>query len=484
MPTRYNPFALVAGWWRRSLSAKLFILTIGMILLIEAVILAPSIAKQYRDALKARIDTAYLVSLALETPEFEMIDKETADELFATSNIAGVSLLRDGARYQILAPSMAAEEMEISRAIDLRGDDAMSLMREAWAVILSRGEGYLQVSGAPARNVSAAVDVVISERAVRRELQRYAVNILLLSLLISAATAVGVYWALNRIIVAPVKSLTRKMAAFERDPSARMRDDDLSGRVDEIGDAERGLTALQQRVRSQLAEQRRLAALGAGISKISHDLRNVLASAQLMSDRLARSDDPRVRKLSPRLISSLDRAIQLSNDTLRYGRLSPETLQKARFPVRPLIDDVFDDAAAIAVSFRNDTPDGLEVDADRTQLYRALFNLVRNAVDALTTEDGLAPPGRPAPTIAVSARRVGRDDIEIDVSDNGPGLPEHAVAHLFEPFRGSKKPGGSGLGVAIAYEILEAHGGKLALVKSDATGATFRLTAPVAARDR
>ncbi|MBY0422795.1 MAG: ATP-binding protein, partial [Parvularculaceae bacterium] len=86
-----------------------------------------------------------------------------------------------------------------------------------------------------------------------------------------------------------------------------------------------------------------------------------------------------------------------------------------------------------------------------------------------------APP--PLGSVSIRARNEsGR--IVIDVVDTGPGLPAQALERLFEPFQGSQKPGGSGLGVAIAYEILRAHGGTLVLTKTDKTGATFTLALP------
>jgi signal transduction histidine kinase len=239
---------------------------------------------------------------------------------------------------------------------------------------------------------------------------------------------------------------------------------------------------MERRLTTLLRERQRLAALGAGISKISHDLRNILASAQLMSDRLASSEDPRVRKLSPRLISSLDRAIALSRDTLSYARMEPTALKKERVLLRPLVDDIFDDAASMQVSLVNDVGDDVAINADPTQLYRALFNLVRNAVDAQTREDA-DEVETPTGEVRIDTRtdksaETGASRLAIIIADKGPGLPQKAIDHLFEPFKGSFKPGGSGLGAAIAYEIARAHGGDLRLVRNGAEGAAFELTLP------
>ena len=244
---------------------------------------------------------------------------------------------------------------------------------------------------------------------------------------------------------------------------------------------------MEQRTHDLLEERRRLAALGAGISKISHDLRNILASAQLMSDRVAKSDDPRVRRLSPRLISALDRAISLSRDTLSFAKMGPSHLKKETADIRKLVDDVFDATATMTVTQINETPEGVRAHIDPTHLYRAIFNIVRNAIDAMSPDQQKTSPEGDDRSWTMEAQKniitvtatVKNEALWIDIQDTGPGVPEQARAHLFEPFKGSLKPGGSGLGIAIAAEIARAHGGHLELAASNETGSTFRFTLPI-----
>jgi signal transduction histidine kinase len=116
---------------------------------------------------------------------------------------------------------------------------------------------------------------------------------------------------------------------------------------------------------------------------------------------------------------------------------------------------------------------GLTVDADPDQLYRVLLNLVRNACQALESRGN---NDRARDQIRVTGRREGAV-VVIEVSDTGPGVPDQARAHLFQPFKSSTRSGGSGLGLVIAGELVQAHGGEIRLV--DGTiGATFRLTIP------
>ena len=470
-----KPFA------RRSLSTKLLLLTIVFVLLAELLVMIPSIAKQRIEWFEARIEAAYLVSLALEGPREQMMDETVARQLFSTANILGVTINQDNMRMLILAPQIDPHGPPRMHRVDLGDRMPTTMVGEAWATLFSRGDELIQVTGSPRFAEEQVVDIIVSQQALREDLLVYARNILALSLFISVLTAALVFWSLNRMIVKPVKGLTQNIMDFQADPDHPKRILTPSGRRDEIGAAEKSLSAMERSIYELLKERRRLAALGAGISKISHDLRNILASAQLMSDRLAKSEDPRVRKLSPRLISALDRAITLSRDTLAFGRMEPSALNRTSISLRKLVDEVFDDTAAMGVHMENNAPENLTVKADRTQLYRSLFNLVGNAVEAMAPpsvnglDDGqeLVDAGR----ISIAARRNG-DTVEIDIADNGPGIPEHARAALFEPFKGSQKPGGSGLGLAISSEIITAHGGVLTLERSDASGACFRIVLP------
>lgn len=463
---------------RRSLSAKLLILTVIFVLVAEIIVLIPSVSDRRIDWLRDRLSSAYLVGLALDSPE-QMIDSETAEKLFVNANILGVTVDSDGARMPVMTTRLTTEQSRKTRFVNLDRDMPQRHMVAAWITMFSSGDHSLRVVGRPENARNVEVDMFVSQAALRRDLRIFARNVLGLSLIISSLTAAAIYAALSAMIVRPVKRVTHNMMKFEKDPEDVSNILSPSPRTDELGVAERSLASLERRLLTLLTERRRLAALGAGISKISHDLRNILASAQLMSDRLSKSDDPRVRKLSPRLIAALDRAIALSRDTLNYARMDPAALKTELVRLRDLVDDVFNDSQATGVRLKNDVPADMQISADPTQLYRALFNLVRNAVDALIPigEDG-EPSLREGAEVAVRARPLNGEAV-IEVIDNGPGLPQAAIDSLYEPFKGSLKPGGSGLGVAIALEIARAHHGGLTLSKSDATGAIFRLALPL-----
>jgi signal transduction histidine kinase len=369
----------------------------------------------------------------------------------------------------------------IDHDIDMRNVTAMSAIVDVFTTFFGRGRDVMRIIG-PAPRLGAAprsgdfLEIVMNEAPLRNAMLRFSVNILLLSLVISAVTAALVYLALHYLLVRPMRRVTANMTAFREDPENPDRIIVESGRRDEIGIAEHELAAMQQELASMLQQRNRLAALGLAVSKINHDLRNLLTSAQLFSDRLSSLPDPRVQRFAPKLMRALERAIDFCQSTLSYGRAQEAPPVRKLLALEPLVEEVRE-----TLGFGPDSPvrwitaieRGVMVDADHDQLFRILLNLARNAAQAL---DGRSERDAERDQIRISGRREGAV-VVIEVADTGPGFSPQARAHLFEAFQGSTRTGGTGLGLAIAAELVRAHGGEIRLV--DGTfGATIRITIP------
>ena len=338
--------------------------------------------------------------------------------------------------------------------------------------LLSGGARELHIV-APTRIKGAqSIGIVLGEAPLRKLLLVYAKRAVVAALFISGVTAALVFASLYFFLVRPMRRITRAMVEFRENPEDAGRILAASQGAGEIGLAERELAAMQRDLHDSLRQKTRLAALGAAVARIQHDLRNILANAQLASDRLAASEDPVVKRLTPSLVSSIDRAIALATNTLKFGRTQERLPQKEPVALRDLIDEVAQTVLGPSsrIVLDNRINAGLLADADREQLFRVILNLVRNAAEALEAREAGA-------VITVSGARAG-GSVQIDVADNGSGVPKAVLGKLFEPFASAGRGGGTGLGLAIARDLARGHGGELSLVATGPDGTVFRVILP------
>lgn len=454
------------------LSARLLVLTVAFVMLAEFLIYTPSIARFRLDWLHGRIAAARLASLALEaTPDY-MVSEEVKKTLLGHAAAHAIVIQRPGDIRRVLAGDMPPQA---NVRFDLRDMSMVGAISEAFMVLLGDGRRILHVVGESPRRDGVIVEVLLDEGPLRTEMVDFSWRILGLSLVISFITACLVYFSLQWMIVRPLRRLTSNMMAFRDAPEDSRSLIEATARNDEIGIAQRGLADMEQAMRASLRQKERLAALGVAVAKISHDLRGILSTAQLVSDRLGDSQDPNVRRLAPTVIASIDRAIALCSQTLDYAREELPAPQRSRFALAGLLDEVGRVVGLLTgnrARWEASGADGIELVADRDQLFRVLVNLGRNAVEA------------GAKTVRVGAMVVG-GGLAMDVVDDGPGLPPKARDKLFMPFTGSARAGGTGLGLAIARELVRGHGGELTLAATSASGTVFRIELPaiVASRD-
>lgn len=451
------------------LSTKLLLLTILFVMVAEVLVFVPSVSNFRRQWLMERLHAAQIASLAAEAAPGGRLPAKLRDELLDRARVKAISVKHEDSRSLIVQMD-TPEEVD---TYDLRDASWAELIGDALMVYVVPDNRVIRVVGEPGFNPGETVDVVMEEGPLKAAMMKYGFDILGLSILISIITATLVFLALDWLLVKPMTQLTRNMVRFAEQPEDPSRIIAPSKRRDEIGTAERELAAMQNELSQTLSQKTRLAALGLAVSKISHDLRNMLSSAQLLSDRLAEVRDPTVQRLVPKLIASLDRAIRLCVQTLDFGQAQETPPNRIRFELAPLVTEVGDSLGLPRegeIDWDLNLEDGLEVDADRDQLYRVLANLCRNAVQAFEAEPGCIG------TIQVFARRDGAV-VSIDVADTGPGVPEQARKRLFQAFQSVARKGGSGLGLAISAELVMAHGGQIELVGNEG-GATFRITIP------
>jgi signal transduction histidine kinase len=402
-----------------------------------------------------------------------MLDAKLRAEILKGAGVSAVSLKRGDSRELVLKSD---DDIMVDESFDLRHAMILATIPDAISALFSTSSRDIHITDIPPNMSGELIEVALHERPMITAMRGYAVNILVLSVVLSLLVAAMVYWALNRVLVRPIERLSATMTRFRENPEDASRIITPSQRTDEIGNAERELSSMQTQLASLLQQKTRLAALGLAVSKISHELRNMLTSAQLMSDRLSGAKDETVQRMAPKLISSIDRAISYLNQTLTYGRAEERPPQRRRIALKPAIDEVLElhRPAAPGCRLENHTASDITVDVDRDHLNRILANLLRNATQAFDQQKSAAllPP-----CVFVRGFRQG-SVTQIEVADNGPGIPEKARQHLFEAFQSSAKAGGTGLGLAIVRELIQAHGGTIDVTKSDETGTIFLISIP------
>jgi signal transduction histidine kinase len=455
---------------RFGLSAKLLVLTVLFVMLAEVCIYVPSIANFRLTWLNDKLTAAHTAALVFDAAP--MVPESLTRQILESIGARALAM-KMGQQRRLLATTELPSE--VLQEVDVRDMMALHAITEAFRTLLFATDSDLIRAIGPAPMGGEFVEIVIEEGPLRRAMWRYSRNVLLLSVAISAISAALVYFALHVLFVRPLYRIAAAMMAFRADPENPSSILAASPRRDEIGIVERELAVMQRDLASMLAQKTRLATLGLAVSKINHDLRNLLASAQLFSDRLAGLPDPQVQRFAPKLMRALERAIDLCQSTLSYGRAQEPPPDRRPVALTELVEEVRD-----TLGIQPDSPigwitaveRGLTVDADRDQLLRILVNLARNALQALETRTNDAARDQ----IRITGRREGAVVI-IEVADTGPGFSDQARAHLFEAFQGSTRAGGTGLGLAIAAELVRAHGGEINLVEGT-IGATFRVKIP------
>lgn len=456
----------------RGLSAKLLVLTVIFVLAAEVLIFVPSIASFRLRWMEERLATAAAVGIVLVRDDASTLPPSLQKDVLAAIGARAIAVRDDNGVSRLLAVAEMPQEVDAHVNLDATG--TLSSVAAALDTLVSGGKRMMRIYGSVGDS-DKVFELIMPDWRLRKAMLAYSRNVALVSLLLSVLTALLVYAAIDRIMIRPIRAMTSSMLGFARAPEEPASIIRPEQRTDEIGVAEHELADMQASLQKMLAERRHLADLGLAVSKINHDMRNVLSSAQLLSDRLHAIKDPTVQSLAPKLVRAIDRAVAYSNGVLAYGRTQEPAPSRRRLKLFQLVEEVHEalGAEAAGIEFLNAVERGFEVDADPEQLFRVLSNLCRNAVQAMAGDVDSAVIRR----LTVSAERSGAVS-RILVADTGPGLPQKARENLFTAFRGSARSGGTGLGLAIAHELVRAHGGALELVESVGGRTVFSVTIP------
>lgn len=454
-----------------TISGRFAALTILFVLLAEMFILLPALASFRLDYLESRLERAQIASLALLATD-ESLASDLEAELLQNAGVFNVVLRRDDIRQLVLSSPFPGA---VADTYDLRDEGVLQTIDDAVAALMNNEDQVVRVIGAPVNQAGHLIEITMPSAPLRAAMVDYGLRLLAISAAFSILTGILLNLAAQRLILVPIRRLISNLSAYAsapEDPRHIIRPD---ARLAELREAEVALATMQKTVTSSLKQKQRMALLGQAVAKISHDLRNILTTAQIFADRLEDSADPKVTRAAPKLVNSITRAVTLCETTLAFGKAEEPAPSMTRFNLSALVAEAVEaetlaGEAAGQVEFLTDIPPSLIIRADRDQLYRALINLARNARQAI---EGTGESG----TIEISARET---DSEwwLRVGDTGPGLPDKAREFLFKPFTGSARKGGTGLGLTIAAELVRGHGGRVDLIRSDSEGSEFMIHLP------
>jgi signal transduction histidine kinase len=454
------------------LSSRLLLLTIGFVMLAEVLIFVPSIANFRNSWLNDRLAAAGTAALVLEAAPDEALPEKLINDLLMSVGAEAIALRIKGTR-RLLA--VTENPPAIGAMVDMRDNTPFQSILESFDTLIKGGDRFLGVTGAAPMD-GDFVEIVIKEKPLRAAMLRFAINIFALSLFISAVTGALVFFALRRLIVRPVEKLTAGIVRFAANPEDQTRLMKPTGRSDEIGIAENAISGMQQSLSQQIKQKEHLAALGLAVSKINHDLRNMLTSAQLISDRLGAVQDPTVQRFAPKLLETLDRAISFCQSTLSYGRVEERPPERQPVHLRSALEEIRESIGLMPghpVHWQNRIPDKLSIAVDPEYLSRVCTNLCRNALQAM---QNYTRPDNAAHVLSLDAGMT-ETGWRIEIGDTGPGIPPAIRQKLFDAFHGSTKIGGTGLGLAIAADLVRAQGGSISLLDKS-PGAHFEILLP------
>lgn len=455
-----------------ALAWRLLLLTFGFTVVVAILIIVPSAASFHERWLLDRLQSAELASVGVEALPYSAVEDDAAEQLLAIGGVQAVVVGDQGVRRLLLQAPNLPRTPEL---IDLRQNRPMTRIADPWRTLFGHPDRSIRVQARPRYRSGDFIEILAPAEPLKAELGVFLINSLLISLLISIAAGGLLYGGLAFLVLQPLRRVTRSIERFALDPEAE--GDPPSDRHDEIGRVERELARMQEEVRVSLRSRARLVALGEAVAKINHDLRNMLTSAQMASERLADSPDPEVARVLPRLERALGRAAALSRNVLEYGKSEEPPPQRVRIPLASAIAAAAEDAGLTAdgVRLASSVPARLTIHADADQLHRVLVNLMRNARQAIEN-DATRQGGRKGVVRVTASTEQG--DCIIRIADDGPGIPARLSENLFEPFVSGRSSDGAGLGLAISRELAANHGGVLTLVETGSSGTTFALRLP------
>jgi len=328
------------------------------------------------------------------------------------------------------------------------------------------------------QRVLGVLDVTMSLADVEREVESSRRFALTLSLVAIVAISL-LLWAFFHFLVG--KPVARLVAATDAVAAGDLEHRIPVLRLDELGQLATSFNRMTERLseaRHQIYQSNKLASLGRLAAGIAHEINNPLTGVLTYSSFLLKraGEDPEVRQDLETIVHETKRCRDIVRGLLDFARQVPP--KKSLVDVNQIVlralhiveNQMRVQNIEVSRNLREDLP---QIHADPNQLQQVLVNLLVNAADSFESE-----PRRIR--LVTDTRRVeSREMLEIQVTDNGSGIPEKNLGKIFEPFFTTKDNKGTGLGLAVVWGIVSEHGGTVEVASKVGSGTTFTIRLPL-----
>jgi signal transduction histidine kinase len=342
--------------------------------------------------------------------------------------------------------------------------------------------------------ITFAEELAGTERASLQAMLDRHRRLLIASVIVVSLLVIGIGQLMTQRVGRPLKEMEESMEAVA---AGRLTQLDMKAEDREIASLTQAFNHVLHELdvrQGQLVRSEKLAALGTMLSGVAHELNNPLSnigtSTQILAEEVGAgpgNDWAYQKELIEQIDAETWRARHIVRSLLDYAR--DRAFQREPIPLAALLDEILRlmrGRIADPARVKLDIPDNLEVPGDRQRLQQVFINLLNNALQALGPDGVITIEARPVGTHCECGKLVfGQcpvqvDSIEITVRDTGHGIPADVLPRIFDPFFTTKEVGqGVGLGLFIVFEIIEEHGGCIAVDSEPGKGTTFRIRLPI-----
>ena len=336
-------------------------------------------------------------------------------------------------------------------------------------------EGKIRETGK--KIVGATEGISIAERSYILSMITFSKRVIYISVVLVVAVGVLIGQFFSKMVVRPLKDLEDKMQRIAEGKFDKLQVQSSDTEIVSLSNAcSRMIREIELRQKHFMMQSEKLVTLGTMVSGVAHDLNNPLSniysSCQILHEEIEEGDMAYKKEMLQQIEAEIERAKTMVQSLLEFSRKTD--FKRKPYSLNFLITDtirLIHGDLPTKVELVCDIPEDAMVFVDKQKIRQAFLNLIKNAVDSIPEE------GR---VVVRAERRKDRDAMHVTIEDSGVGIEPAALEKIFDPFFTTKEDGkGSGLGLFITREIIEAHQGTITVASTPGKGTIFTVTLPI-----